>query len=558
MNRKRNTIVAIIFTIIIIGVFIFASIYSITKEPTRADIINKELRKQNASWVARDSPREITITQTIEDLEIEKNSIIDDSPIFNQETKNQFYTDQDLLEELNSKKNDNTGLLLLTDTTISPQIYDFDDKINWKEFMTPNKDQASCGSCTIFTTLGALEGYLNREHNFTGNNKFNLSEQYAISYTNFKGCAGGSINYYIKFLSLNSNKNIDDYLKNKIKAELKLENKLVAGTKNLQTRTQLSLGVGEVPFGIPLESQLKYLAYDSCEIINLNQNTKKPKTNMDLNPLIVPGDNRLSLSNINDAFCPDTSDNDKTNNIFIPVKNDNYTKYFIEKHFKIDNSDCKTKDKTKTIQNIKDALKISPLAASIIFYDSIRDYEYGIWSKYADENKMTFTHGIIIVGWGVDKIKNKEYWILKNSWKEKKEENVYFRIWIGDEYTKLECSDIYGFSGSLITKSGKEINALLPIAKEELEQEKQAENEKQIEKQRLENLQKQFENQFPEEKAPNLPSDLNPLNEYFPRNINYSDLEILTNNYCLTITSCLYTKLNNFFDTTETQDNKLT
>jgi C1A family cysteine protease len=555
MNKKLNSIIAIIISIIIISIMLFLSI---SKEKTQADIINEQLKKQNGSWVATNYSKEIMkipITQRIDEIDSYSNANPDPSPIFNTENKNNFFPENYKYDDLNSmkkEKNRNTGLFLLTDATISAPIYEFEDQINWATYMTLGKNQTTCGSCNTFAILGALEGYINRKDNLSENNKLNLSEQYLISYSNFIGCRGAGLDYYIKFLSLasyNQNSDFNNYLKNKIKGELGLENKLIAGTEHLQTRTQLSLAAGEVPFGVPLENQLNYLAYDSCEIVNLNRTTKKTTTNMNITPLLITGQGRLNINNINSNFCPDTSDSDTENSIYLPRKNDNYTKYFIESHFRIDNSDCRTINKTQTINNIKEALKLSPLATSIYFYPSLYNFESGIWSKISDEDPPTLAHGVTIVGWGTDKIRNKEYWILKNNWGEHWGNNGYFRIWIKDEDAKLECSIIYGFSGELISKSGKEINDLLPIAKQELERQNQAEIQRQEnERIRQENLQRRIENMpQPITPVPDYPNDIDPLNEYNIININYQDTKYISDTDCLTIMSCMSNKLNGFY-----------
>lgn len=543
MNQKRNTIIAIIFTIIVIGVFIFASIYSINKTPTRAEKINEQLRKENASWVAKDYPQEIMeipVTQTIDDLEIEQ---LGNPPIFNQETKNQFFPENATFTK-NNNKSKYTGFLFLS--TMIPKNQRLQDKLSWKEYIRNFQSQESCGGCSAFATIGALEAYFNKTQNLN----LNLSEQYLISYSNFQGCAGADAEYYLKLITLNNyNSNIetiDGYLKQKIKNEILNETGLLNtftpwGVKKLQTKTQLSLMAGEVPFGVPLENEIKYLAYDSCEITN-NNSAKKSGMNLDLLYQIY----NYNYNIFDENFCPDNSDN---TNLVFPKKKDDTTKYFIENYFVIDNSDCK-KENSQTIINIKDALKYTPVIANTNkFYESIRNYKEGVWEKLTDENysieiinnkKYILTHEIIIVGWGIDTITGKEYWILKNSWGGDWGDGGYFNIWINDKDLTVECSSLYGFSGNLIKKSGKEINSWLPIAKKEIEEEKKAAEirRQEFEKRRQEELQKQYENRN-QQPIPNFPNDLNPLNDYFQKNISYSNIESMINSDCLTITNCI-------------------
>lgn len=555
MNRKINSIIAIVVSIIIIGIMLFLSL---SKEKTQADIINEQLRKQNASWIASDYPKEITnikITQTLQDLKQDQENNLENHKIFNQNTKDQYLSGKNKKQYYFNIKT--TGLFLLTDATISSPIYEYDDNINWKENMTNNKNQARCGACNIFALLGAIEGYINNKNNLTGNNKLDLSEQYLVSYTNFAGCRGAGLDYYIKFVSLNENvENTNQYFKNKIKGEIGLENKIIQGTNKLQTRTLLSIDAGEIPFGVPLENQLPYLAYDSCEIGNLNQNTKTTSTNMNILPLLIKsGTDRVRLEQINAQFCPDNSDDGQ--NLYSPKKNNNLTKYFISDHFIVDTKNCKS-NKIETIQNIKDALFVSPLATSIIYYDSMSRYRSGIWTKIIDEDRPALAHGVTIVGWGTDKIRNKEYWILKNNWGDSWGENGYFRVWIGDPDLELECSRIFGFSGELISKSGKEINDLLPIVRQEIETEKLAEIQRiNAEQLRQENLQRKIDNiQQPTTPIPNFPNDINPLREYQILNINYQDTKYISDIKCKTIMDCMSNKLAGFYG--NNQGNELT
>lgn len=555
MNRKLNSIIAIVISIIIIGIMLFLSL---SKEKTQADILNEQLRKQNASWIAADYPKEITnikITQTLQDLKQDQENNLENHKIFNQNTKDQYLSGKNKKQYYFNIKT--TGLFLLTDTTISSPIYEYNDNINWKEKMTNNKNQAKCGACNVFALLGAIEGYINNKNNLTGNNKLNLSEQYLVSYTNFAGCRGAGLDYYIKFVSLNGNvENTNQYLKQKIKGEISLENKIINGTNKLQTRTQLSIDVGEIPYGVPLENQLPYLAYDSCEIGNFYPNSKTTSTNMNILPLLIKsGNGRVRLEQINANFCPDNSDENQ--NLYVPKKNNNFTKYFISDHFIVDTDNCKL-NKIETIQNIKDALLISPLATSISFYDSMYNYKSGIWTKIIDEDNPSLAHGLTIVGWGTDNIRNKEYWILKNNWGDGWGENGYFRVWIGDTDTGLECSRILGFSGELISKSGQEINDLLPIAKQEIEAERQAEIQRiNAEQLRQENLQRRIENiPQPITPIPNFPNDIDPLREYQILNINYQDTKYISDKKCTNIMSCMSNKLTGFYG--NNQGNELT
>ena len=515
---------------------------SISKEKTQADIINEQLRKQNASWVATNYSKEIMEIPVNYIVENENSEINEKK--FNIYNSKEFFPDKTNLSEKNKAKS--TGLLFLTTNTRQSR---FQDRISWKEYIHNFQSQESCGGCNAFAIIGALEAYVNKNQNLN----LNLSEQYILSYSNFSGCSGTNAEYYLRLISLkNYNPNaetIDNYFKKRIFNEISNEKGLSNivnpwGVKKLQTKTQISLLAGEVPLGIPLENQVRYLAYDSCEITNA-------RMNLNLFYEIY----NYNKSVFDENFCPDDSDNQ---NIMIPEKRNELTKYFIEGYFPIENSDCKNAN-SQTISNIKEALKYTPVIANTNkFYNSITNYKEGVWEKLIDENqvetiinnrKYSTVHAIIIVGWGVDTITGKEYWIFKNSWGRNWGEGGYLKTWINDPNLTIECSQLFGFSGELISKSGKEINDLLPIAKQELERQNQAEIQRQEnERIRQENLQRKIENMpQPITPVPDYPNDIDPLNEYNIININYQDTKYISDTDCLTIMSCMSNKLNGFY-----------
>jgi Papain family cysteine protease len=80
------------------------------------------------------------------------------------------------------------------------------DKFDWRDYqgknwLNPIRDQAKCGSCWIFSAVGATEGTYNVEQNSPAANK-DLSEQYLISCGSGAGCMGG-----FSFLALKDIKN---------------------------------------------------------------------------------------------------------------------------------------------------------------------------------------------------------------------------------------------------------------------------------------------------------------------------------------------------------------
>jgi C1A family cysteine protease len=68
-----------------------------------------------------------------------------------------------------------------------PKNYDWRN-INGKNYITPVKNQGSCGSCTAFAMLGALEGEINAYYNNLLN--LDLSEQNLVSCSSSNGCSG--------------------------------------------------------------------------------------------------------------------------------------------------------------------------------------------------------------------------------------------------------------------------------------------------------------------------------------------------------------------------------
>lgn len=564
MNKKTNTIIAIILTIIIISLLIIITVPK--KEQTQADIINEQLKKQNASWNARNYSSEIMDIPLVY-FDDEENNITEEYKdyLFNTETKNKFltknYNYDDLIVTTDKSKTKLSGLLSLTNNiSINKKTLNLEDILDWKNYFTPGKKQI-CGSCSAMGVTSGLEAYVNRKYAL--DNRFNaekimFSPQYLISYTNFKGCAGLRNSYYLFFLHLNNTdpNNINNTIKTKLKNQIRELNKFNVDDKNrvrLSTLIQYSIYNNEVPFGVPLEKEVPLLGYDSCEIKGLNEiNPYFSLAGMDLRPL-----NFIPKNYIDTNFCPDIGDKKKDsdpNQLYIPEKKDNIDKYFIEYTFKVD-SNCK--DLNQSVQNIKEALTISPLVASLTYYKSIYNYDSGIWEKLIDENISVDNlgrrsgHAIVISGWGVDKISGKEYWILKNNWRDDWGDKSYMRTWIGDSDLNIECKDIFGFGGELIVKSNREINAIYDQIKYEEEHKDEIEE---LKKEKLENILPR-----PNYQIPDLQRDLNPLFDYNIRNINYLETKEVINTKCISIRDCISNKLNNFYGLNNgTIENKMT
>lgn len=83
-----------------------------------------------------------------------------------------------------------TGNLSLP-TNIYPEEWDWRNR-HGKNWMTPVKNQGSCGSCWAFSSISTFESYINLYYNQVVN--FDLSEQEVLSCSNAGSCASGSIN----------------------------------------------------------------------------------------------------------------------------------------------------------------------------------------------------------------------------------------------------------------------------------------------------------------------------------------------------------------------------
>lgn len=70
-----------------------------------------------------------------------------------------------------------------------------------KNWISSVKDQANCGSCWAFATIGALESYINLYYNQIFN--YDLSEQELVSCSSSNGCLNGSIENAMHYIEQN-------------------------------------------------------------------------------------------------------------------------------------------------------------------------------------------------------------------------------------------------------------------------------------------------------------------------------------------------------------------
>jgi len=87
-------------------------------------------------------------------------------------------------------------------STLDPYVQEWDWRNqHGKNWISPVKDQGSCGSCWAFATIGTLESYINLYYNRLLN--YNLSEQELVSCSTSNGCGGGSIENALTYIEQN-------------------------------------------------------------------------------------------------------------------------------------------------------------------------------------------------------------------------------------------------------------------------------------------------------------------------------------------------------------------
>jgi len=87
---------------------------------------------------------------------------------------------------------------------------------------------------------------------------------------------------------------------------------------------------------------------------------------------------------------------------------------------------------SNSINDIKENLySYGPLSTFMETYEDMHLFKStGVYQHRI--GKQTDYHAIVIIGWGVDKVNNKEFWILRNSWGTDWGDNGYFRVYFND------------------------------------------------------------------------------------------------------------------------------
>lgn len=98
---------------------------------------------------------------------------------------------------------------------------------------------------------------------------------------------------------------------------------------------------------------------------------------------------------------------------------------------------------SNSIDDIKANLySYGPLSTFMQTYEDMSLFKSnGVYEhKYG---KQTDYHAIVIIGWGKDKIRNREYWIIRNSWGTDWGDNGYFKVYFNDmEINSYVCGSL--------------------------------------------------------------------------------------------------------------------
>lgn len=170
----------------------FMTMYSITKEESRkAYEENKkfilDFNNQNHSYTLSLNGRWVGFPRSkIHNIFRPRYN----KPLRRQSDPNEYKLNKQCLEYYDSNGNViNASIFPNISPQPQPPVYD-NPYVDWREKMSPVRDQGSCGGCYTFGSVGALEGLLNIDYN----RKFDLAEQQVIDcskeYGN-NGCSGG-------------------------------------------------------------------------------------------------------------------------------------------------------------------------------------------------------------------------------------------------------------------------------------------------------------------------------------------------------------------------------
>ena len=105
------------------------------------------------------------------------------------------------------------------------------------------------------------------------------------------------------------------------------------------------------------------------------------------------------------------------------------------------------KVKKPKVNNIKKyIIKYGPVSSGITACQIVQDYSNGIISfskEECDNSSDKADHDVTIVGWGIDELTEKNYWIIKNSWDDDWGDGGYGYVEIGKNVIGIENEIFY-------------------------------------------------------------------------------------------------------------------
>lgn len=164
---ERHFLLAPVRILAVIGLLLFCVVSVGLCEPSATKALQEKIDQNGAGWVARDND---ISRLSVEDRKKLLGTIIDpDVEAFMAASATHFATFGD-------------GPL--------PAKLDYRD-INGQNYVTPVRNQGSCGSCWAFSTTAALEAGILRAYNRPGED-VDLAEQVLVSCGSAGGCGGGN------------------------------------------------------------------------------------------------------------------------------------------------------------------------------------------------------------------------------------------------------------------------------------------------------------------------------------------------------------------------------
>jgi len=141
--------------------------------PNKMDfsLINEKIKEKGLLWTAKENP----ISQLSEE-EFEKRLGL-------------IIIEEDL--DLFTRRDKDTRIKSTLSSNDFPDLFDWRDQ-HGKNYITPIRDQAGCGSCWAFATVATFEGHVNAYYN-NPDLDLDLSEQDLVSCFHGTGCGGASI-----------------------------------------------------------------------------------------------------------------------------------------------------------------------------------------------------------------------------------------------------------------------------------------------------------------------------------------------------------------------------